>query len=58
MQGIINRPLHGALIHPWCLGCPSHGANFKKRLNCVKLAQTNIVIMVMFGAMIFVMGRS
>ncbi len=49
-QGIINHPPHGALIRPLCLGCPSHSANFKKRFNCVK--------MVLFGAMIFVMGRS
>ncbi len=45
-----NSPVHGALIQAWCLGCPSHGAKFKKRINCVK--------MVMFHAMISVMGRS
>ncbi len=49
-QGIINRLRHGALIHPRCLGCPSHGANFKKRCNCAKMA--------MFHTVIFVMGRS
>ncbi len=33
-QGIINRPLHGALICSQCLGCPSYGAKFKKMCNC------------------------
>ncbi len=47
-QGIINRPIHGALICPQSLGCPSHHARFKKMCNCVKV--------VMFHAMIFVMG--
>ncbi len=47
-QGVINHPLHGALISPRCLGCPSHGADFKKKLNWMKK--------VMFGAMIFVFG--
>ncbi len=45
-QSIISRSLHNALIRPRCLWCPSHGAKFKKRFNCVK--------MVMFHA-IFVM---
>ncbi len=48
-QGIISRPSHGALIRSLCCGCPSHGANFKKRFNCVKV--------VMFGAVIFEYNR-
>ncbi len=35
-------------VKPWHIGCPSHGAIFKKMFNCVK--------MVMFHAVIFVMG--
>ncbi len=37
---------------PQCIGpgCPSYCAIFKKMFNCVKV--------VMFGAMIFVVGRS
>ncbi len=49
-QGIINHPLHGILIHPGCLECPSNSANFKKRFKCVKV--------VMFGAMILVLAIS
>ncbi len=47
---IINHPPQGALIHPQCLGYPSQSVNFKKRFNCEK--------MVLFDAMIYVMGRS
>ncbi len=43
-------PTHSGLICPLCLECPSHGVNFKKRFNCVN--------MIMFGAMIVVMGRN
>ncbi len=49
-QGIINHLPQGILIHPQWLGSPSHGANVNKIINCVKV--------MMFGAMIFVMGRS
>ncbi len=34
---MINHPLHDALIHPWCLWCPSHAANVKKRIKCVTM---------------------
>ncbi len=46
-QGIMNHPPHSTLICQQCLGCPSHDANFKK----------NSLKVVMFGAMIFIMGR-
>ncbi len=42
-----SAPLQGVLICPRCLGCPSCGANFNKRFNCVKV--------IVFGAIIFVM---
>ncbi len=32
-RGIINCSLDSALSHPQCLGCPSHGAKFKKGLS-------------------------
>ncbi len=49
-KGTINCPLHKALLYPRCPGCPSQGVKLKTGFNCVK--------MVMFHAMIFVMGEA
>ncbi len=46
-QSIVNHLSHNALIFPWWLGSPLHGANVNNRFNCVNFK------MVVFGAIFF-----